>query len=52
MSILPFLNAHSTEIFALLFSVSEILAYIPSVKGSGIFQVVHLYLASRIRKNG
>lgn len=44
-----FLQDHSAHILGFLFAVSELLAYIPSVKGNGVFQVVHELLKERLR---
>ena len=47
-----FVQAHSTESFALLFAISELLAYVPAIEGNGMFQVIHKFLAARVAKNG
>lgn len=47
MSIFSFLNDHSAQVFAILWSISELLAYIPSIKGNGIFECIHLFLLSK-----
>lgn len=52
MDLLLFCTNHSTEMFAFLFAVSELLAYVPSVEGNGLFQIVHLWLSSKVKKNG
>ena len=44
-----FLQSHSAHILGFLFAVSELLAYIPSVKGNGIFQVIHELLKERMQ---
>lgn len=41
---LSWLSSHSIEIFAVLFSVSEMLALIPAVKANSIFELVYGWL--------
>lgn len=48
--IIAFGQAHSTELFATLWSVSELLACIPSVRANGIFHLVQLLLQDRQQK--
>jgi hypothetical protein len=46
-----FLQAHADQVFALLFFASELLAYIPAFEGNGVFQSIHKFLESRVKKN-
>lgn len=52
ISLSTFVQAHSSESFALLFAISELLAYVPALEGNGMFQVIHKFLAARVKKNG
>lgn len=52
MEMMSFLSSHAAESFAVLFALSELMAYIPSVKANGLFQLVHFWLRSKMTKNG
>lgn len=41
MAVIEFFKAHSTEIFAVLFAMSEAIGIIPQVKESSVFQVIY-----------
>lgn len=41
LNVIEFLKAHSTEIFAVLFAMSEAIGMIPQVKESSVFQVIY-----------
>jgi hypothetical protein len=47
MNILLFLKVHSSEVFALLFALSELLANIPSVASNSVFQLIFSFLKAK-----
>lgn len=49
-SLIAFSQAHSTELFAALWSISELLACIPQVRANGIFHLVQLLLQAKQEK--
>jgi len=51
MDAMSFLSSHAAEVFAILFACSELIAYIPSVQANGLFQLVHFWLQTRLKKN-
>lgn len=48
--VIDFIWNNSTPIFVALFAISEVLALIPSVKSSGVFQLVYNLLVSLSKK--
>ncbi len=40
MTVINFLTTHKTEVFAVLFAISEALSLIPQVQSNSIFQLI------------
>lgn len=50
MTVINFLTTHKTEIFAVLFAMSEAIGIIPQVKESSVFQVIYNLLKKAVGK--